>query len=144
MPGWLGFLAPYLALCRALKVGWLAVTNHASSFATALKGLVRPRAEPVSVENMNRAPAAGMKRKYSVKELMDSCCPKAPMPADLVAWDTMVPVGLECDIEISEEEGAFVARCPNPEVASDGKTPEEALANLRAALDLFFERESPS
>lgn len=95
------------------------------------------------IERME-APAVGMKRKYSVEELTDSHDPKAPMPADLVAWDTMVPVGLECDIEISEEEGAFVARCPVPEVASDGKSPEEALANLREALNLFFERKFPS
>lgn len=48
-------------------------------------------------------------------------------------------VGIEGDIEIAEEDSGFVARCPNPEVASDGKTPEEALANLREALALYFE-----
>lgn len=67
------------------------------------------------------------------------------IPTDpAIAGDQMVPVGLECNIEITEEEGAFVARCPNPEVASDGKTPEETLANLREALDLFFEQNSQS
>ena len=44
-----------------------------------------------------------------------------------------------CDIDIVEEDGEFVARCQNPEVASDGKTLEEALANLREALELYFE-----
>lgn len=48
-------------------------------------------------------------------------------------------VGIEGEIEIAEEDGGFVARCPNPEAASDGKTPEEALANLREALALYFE-----
>lgn len=133
-----------LADARAQKVGWLAVAENASRSVTTLKGLARSRAEPVSIDDMNRAPAAAMKGKYSVKELMGACDPQAPMPADLVTWDTMVPVGLECDIEITEEDGAFVARCPNPEVASDGKTPEEALANLREALDLFFDRKSRS
>lgn len=51
----------------------------------------------------------------------------------------MAPVGLECNIEITEEDDGIVARCSNPEVASDGNTPEEALANLRDALELYFE-----
>lgn len=40
---------------------------------------------------------------------------------------------------ISEEGGVFVARCLDIEVASDGQTAQEAVANLREALDLYFE-----
>lgn len=72
-------------------------------------------------------------------ELMAMRDLNAPMRADLDEWERMTPVVLECDIEIVEEDGEFVARCSNPEVASDGKTPEEALANLREALGLYFE-----
>lgn len=80
-----------------------------------------------------------MKSKYSLAELMAECDSNAPMPADLEEWEQMTPVGLECDIEITEEDAEFVARCPNPEVASDGKTAEEAMASLREALALYAE-----
>lgn len=40
---------------------------------------------------------------------------------------------------VTNEDGAFVARCLDPDVASDGDTEEEALANLREALELYFE-----
>jgi len=51
----------------------------------------------------------------------------------------MASVRLEGDIEMTDEDGAFVAHCQNPDVASDGRTPKEALANLREALELYFE-----
>jgi|GEM_PF-2546583 predicted RNase H-like HicB family nuclease len=37
------------------------------------------------------------------------------------------------------EDGVFVARCLDVEVASDGPTEQEAVANLKEALDLYFE-----
>jgi predicted RNase H-like HicB family nuclease len=40
---------------------------------------------------------------------------------------------------VFEEDGAFVARCLDVEVASEGDTKEEAVANLREALELYFE-----
>ncbi len=80
-----------------------------------------------------------MKKRYSLADLMAECELNAPIPAVLKEWEQMTPVGLECEIEIAEEDGKLVARCPNPEVASDGKSPEEALANLREALALYFE-----
>lgn len=125
------------------------------------KGLARRPEKSVSIEEMNLAAVAAaatsigrdgkrlanpvrnsvtrMNRKHSAAELMAECDPNAPMPAGMVEWDQIVPVGLECDIEITEEDSGFVARCPNPEVSSDGKTPEEALANVREALALYFE-----
>ena len=35
------------------------------------------------------------RRKYTAAELNAQCKPKAPMPADLVAWEQMRPVGNE-------------------------------------------------
>lgn len=38
------------------------------------------------------------------------------------------------------EDGIFVARCLDVEVASDGPTEKEAVASLQEALELYFER----
>jgi len=40
---------------------------------------------------------------------------------------------------ITHEASWYVARCLDVEVASQGETVEEALANLREALELYFE-----
>jgi len=40
---------------------------------------------------------------------------------------------------VFEEDGAFVARCLDVEVASEGDTGQEAVANLQEALELYFE-----
>lgn len=40
---------------------------------------------------------------------------------------------------VSPEDGVFVARCLDVEVASDGPTEAEAVANLHEALELYFE-----
>lgn len=37
------------------------------------------------------------------------------------------------------DDGVFVARCLDVEVASDGPTEQEAVANLQEALELYFE-----
>lgn len=42
--------------------------------------------------------------------------------------------------EVYPEDGMFVARCLNIDVASDGATDAEAVANLREAIELYFER----
>lgn len=42
--------------------------------------------------------------------------------------------------EIYPEDDIFVARCLDIDVASDGATEEEALENLREAIELYFER----
>lgn len=42
---------------------------------------------------------------------------------------------------ITPEDGWYVARCIEIEVASQGRTIDEALANLREALELYFEDE---
>jgi len=40
---------------------------------------------------------------------------------------------------VTHEDGWFVSRCLEVEVASQGETVEEALANLKEALELYFE-----
>lgn len=39
---------------------------------------------------------------------------------------------------IWEEEGVYVSKCPEVEVASAGDTPEEALSNLQEAIELWI------
>jgi len=39
------------------------------------------------------------------------------------------------------ESGWFVAQCLEVDVVSQGKTPDDALANLKEALELYFEDE---
>ena len=40
---------------------------------------------------------------------------------------------------ILDEEGGFVSLCPDLDIASQGDTVEEALANLKEAVGLFLE-----
>ena len=40
---------------------------------------------------------------------------------------------------LTREDGGFVAMCPEVDVVSQGKTVEEAKANLKEAVELFFE-----
>lgn len=45
---------------------------------------------------------------------------------------------------VQREDGAFVSLCPQLDVASQGRTVEQARANLVEALELFFEAASAS
>lgn len=40
---------------------------------------------------------------------------------------------------IWEEEGVYVSKCPELGVASCGDTPEEAISNLKEAVELYLE-----
>ena len=44
---------------------------------------------------------------------------------------------------LKQEPPWYVAQCLEVDVASQGKTPETAMANLREALELYFETSSP-
>ncbi len=44
---------------------------------------------------------------------------------------------------IEREDDAYVALCPELDIASQGGSIEEALSNLREAVDLFFEAADP-
>ncbi|MDQ3805852.1 MAG: type II toxin-antitoxin system HicB family antitoxin [Acidobacteriota bacterium] len=45
---------------------------------------------------------------------------------------------------IWREDGGFVALCAELDIASQGDTVEEARANLKEAVELFFETAHPS
>ena len=45
---------------------------------------------------------------------------------------------------IEREDSWFVAFCPELEVASQGKTVEEAKNNLKEAIDLYLQHADPS
>lgn len=44
---------------------------------------------------------------------------------------------------IEDEGGVYSSLCPELDVASQGTTVEEAIANLREAVELFLESASP-
>ena len=46
---------------------------------------------------------------------------------------------LEIDYVVWREEKYFVSKCLNVEVSSFGKTAEEAVKNLKEAVELYFE-----
>jgi predicted RNase H-like HicB family nuclease len=50
----------------------------------------------------------------------------------------------ELDVVVYREAGGFTARCLNVEVASQGATEAEALANIVDAVTLFLEDADPS
>lgn len=43
------------------------------------------------------------------------------------------------NVLLTQEAPWYVAKCVDNNVASQGKTPEEALDNLKEALELFYE-----
>ena len=45
---------------------------------------------------------------------------------------------------IEKEGNGYVALCPELDIASQGDTVEESRANLKEALELFFETADPS
>ena len=44
---------------------------------------------------------------------------------------------------VYEQDGFFVAQCLDVDVVSEGDTEEEAVVNLREALELYFDAEAP-
>lgn len=50
------------------------------------------------------------------------------------------PAPYKIKYEVYPESGIFIARCLDIDVASDGATDAEAVANLREAIELYFER----
>jgi predicted RNase H-like HicB family nuclease len=45
---------------------------------------------------------------------------------------------------IERDDDAYVALCPEPDIASQGETVESARKNLIEALELFFESADPT
>lgn len=44
---------------------------------------------------------------------------------------------------LTEEDGGYVSLCTELDIASQGDTIEEAIANLKEAVEGFFEKASP-
>lgn len=56
----------------------------------------------------------------------------------------MNPKSFHLTAVIARDEDWFVATCPEVDVVSQGKTIEDARANLLEAVELFFEVASPA
>lgn len=52
-------------------------------------------------------------------------------------------MSIKYNVIIQKEEKWYVAKCLDNNVASQGKTIEEALSNLKEAIELFNETEEP-
>lgn len=52
-------------------------------------------------------------------------------------------MSLKYNVIIEKEESWYVAKCIDNNIASQGKTIEEALKNLKEAIELYLENESP-
>lgn len=50
---------------------------------------------------------------------------------------------MKITVIVQKEENWYVAKCLENNVASQGKTIEEALNNLREAVSLYYENEQP-
>lgn len=52
-------------------------------------------------------------------------------------------MSLKITVIVQKEENWYVAKCVENNVASQGKTIEEALNNLKEAIELYYEDEQP-
>lgn len=50
---------------------------------------------------------------------------------------------IKYNVIIQKEESWYVAKCLDNNVASQGKTIEEAIKNLKEALELYYQNEEP-
>jgi len=53
-------------------------------------------------------------------------------------------MSIKITVIVQQEENWYVAKCLENSVASQGKTIEEALNNLREAIELYYEDELPN
>lgn len=54
-----------------------------------------------------------------------------------------INVSIKYNVMIQREENWYVAKCIDNSVASQGKTIEEAMENLKEALELYTQNEKP-
>ena len=52
-------------------------------------------------------------------------------------------MSIKYNVMIQKEENWYVAKCIDNNVASQGKTIEEAMQNLKEALELYMQNETP-
>lgn len=53
-------------------------------------------------------------------------------------------MSIKVTVVVQKEDSWYVAKCIENSVASQGKTIDEALQNLREALELYYENEQPN
>lgn len=53
-------------------------------------------------------------------------------------------MSLKYNVIIEKEDEWYVAKCIDNNIASQGKTIEEALKNLKEAIELYYENEEPT
>lgn len=52
-------------------------------------------------------------------------------------------MSIKYNVIIQKEENWYVAKCIDNNIASQGKTIEEAIKNLKEAIELYYENEEP-
>ena len=52
-------------------------------------------------------------------------------------------MSIKYNVIIQKEEDWYVAKCLDNNIASQGKSIEEAIKNLKEALELYYENEEP-
>jgi predicted RNase H-like HicB family nuclease len=52
-------------------------------------------------------------------------------------------MSIKVTVIIQKEENRYVSKCLENNVASQGKTIEEAMKNLKEAIELYYEDEKP-
>lgn len=52
-------------------------------------------------------------------------------------------MSIKYNVIVQKEENWYVAKCLDNNIASQGKTIEEAMANLKEALELYMQNEEP-
>ena len=52
-------------------------------------------------------------------------------------------MSIKYNVIIQKEENWYIAKCLDNNIASQGKTIEEAMANLKEALELYMQDEEP-
>jgi len=52
-------------------------------------------------------------------------------------------MSINVTVLVQKEDDWYVAKCIDNKVASQGRTIEESLANLKEALELYYENEKP-
>ena len=56
----------------------------------------------------------------------------------------LMTMSIRYNVVVQKEEEWYVAKCLDNNVASQGKTIEESLKNLKEALELYYENEEPT
>lgn len=53
-------------------------------------------------------------------------------------------MSIRYNVIVQKEENWYVAKCIDNNIASQGKTIEESIQNLKEAIELYYENEEPT